>query len=210
MLPTADRRSVVASMTARSGKGLSVNPAKINDLFDILKLACARQFGFNPRQVAAGMRYVGKEGHAKDIVHIFRDAVTHSQIELHSTYVSLREKHGGKQHWTDAEKSHYKRSDAEIDAELAAHQAEIDYTRHSPLYLDHRAHLLAHYSAWPGHIAGGPTPREAARLLIEALAAASDPRLAAFAAHVGSNDPERLAHLLIAPCHLELVADQPT
>jgi hypothetical protein len=181
-----------------------VNPAKINELFDVLRAACARQFGFNPRRVTAAMRFVGKEGHGHDLVYVFRDAGTHSQMVLKGTLVTLREKQGDKPHWTEAEKSHYKSSDAEIDAEIEAKQAELDFTRNCPLYQDHREQLLSHYTDWPGYQAGGPRPGEAARALIVALAEARDPRLAAFAEHMHSNDPEHLAHLLLAPCHHEV------
>jgi hypothetical protein len=189
-------------------KDSPVSPAKIEELFELLRAACARQFRFNPRRVTAGMRYVGKEGHGKDMVHVFRDASTHSQIVLDSTFATLREKHGDKPHWTDAEKARYQHTDAEIDAEIAAKQAEFEYTQNSPLYLDHKAQLLAHYKDWPGYQPGGPNPREAARLLIVALAEANDARLTAFAERMGSNDPEHLAHLLLAPCHLEIEASQ--
>lgn len=181
-----------------------MSPAKINDLFDTLRAACSRQFGFNPRQITTSMRYVGTEGHGKDLVHVFRDAGSHSQIVLKSTYATLRETQGDKPHWTDAEKAHYKLSDAEIDADAAARQAVLEYTRSSPLYVDHREQLLSHYKAWPGYQAGQSNPREAAAALIKALAEAHDARLTAFAEHVGSTDPEHLAHLLLAPCHLEL------
>lgn len=183
-----------------------MSPAKINELFDTLRAACARQFGFNTRQITAGMRYAGTEGHGKDLVHIFRDAGTHSQIVLKNTFATLREKQGDKPHWTEAEKAHYKKTDAEIDAELAAKQAELDFTRNCPLYQDHREQLLSHYKDWPGYQAGGANPREAAKTLLGALADAHDPRLLTFAEHMGSNDPEHLAHLLLAPCHLELEA----
>ena len=182
-----------------------MNPAKLNELFDLLRAACARQFGFNPRRVTAGMRYVGTEGHGKDMVHVFRDAGTHSQIVLASTFATLREKHGEKPHWTDAEKARYKNTDAEIDAEIKAKQDELDFIRNSPLYRDHRAELLSHYKDWPGY-QPGPNPREAARALIAALSEAKDARLVAFAEHIGSQDPEHLAHLILAPCHLELEA----
>ncbi|MFZ4539010.1 hypothetical protein [Propionivibrio sp.] len=183
-----------------------MSPAKINELFDTLRAACARQFGFNPRRITAGMRYVGTEGHGNDLLHIFRDAGTHSQMALKNTFVTLREKHGDKPHWTDAEKTHYKSTDAEIDAEIAAKHAELEYTRNCPLYKDHREQLLSHYKDWPGYQAGRPNPREAARMLVGTLAEAHDPRLAEFAKHMHSNDPEHLAHLLLAPCHIELEA----
>ncbi len=183
-----------------------MSPAKINELFDVLRAACARQFGFNPRRITTGMRYVGTEGHGKNLVHTFRDAGTHSQIVLKGTFASLRETRGDKPHWTDAEKNHYQNTDAEIDAEIAAKQAELDFTRNCPLYQDHREKLLSHYKEWPGYKAGGPNPREAARALIQALAEAHDARLAAFAEHMHADDPEHLAHLLLAPCHLELEA----
>lgn len=152
------------------------------------------------------MRYVGTEGHGKDLVHVFRDAGSHSQITLKNTFATLRETHGDKPHWSEAEKAHYKNTDAEIDAEIAAKQAELDYIRNCPLYRDHREQLLSHYKDWPGYRAGGANPREAARTLIATLADVHDPRLAAFAERMRSNDPEHLAHLLLAPCHLELDA----
>lgn len=183
-----------------------MNPAKIHDLFETLAAACARQFGFNPRRVMAEMRYVGKEGHGHELIQVFRDAGSHSQVALRNTFATLRETHGDKPHWTDAEKARYRNTDAEIDAEAAAKQAELEFTRASALYRDHREQLLSHYKDWPGHKPGGPSPREAARALIVALAAANDPRLAAFAAHMQAEDPERLTHLLLAPCHLELEA----
>lgn len=183
-----------------------MSPAKINELFDTLRAACARQYDFNPRRITSGMRYVGTEGHGKDLVHVFRDAGTHSQIELKNTAVNLREKQGDKPHWSEAEKAHYRNTDAEIDAEIAARQAELDFTRSCQLYLDHRAQLLAHYKNWPGYQAGSANPREAARALLASLAEAHDPRLAAFVERMGSADPEHLAHLLLAPCHLEIEA----
>ena len=183
-----------------------MNPAKTNQLFEIMRDACARQFGFNPRRIAAGIRYFGTEGHGKDLVHVFRATGSHSQIVLKGTYATLREQHGDKPHWTEAEKAHFRSTDAEIDAEIAAKQAELEYTRNSKLYQDHREQLLSHYNDWPGYQADGPHPREAARALVAALAEAHDERLAAFAAHMGTDDPEQLAHLLLVPCHLEIEA----
>lgn len=186
-----------------------MNPAKINSLLDTLKAACSRQFRFNPRRVAAGMRYMKSEGQGVNLVHVFRDSHSHSQIELKMTMATLREVHDAdpaKGHWTEAEKARYRHTDAEIDAEIAAKQAALDYTRQCALYLDHREQLLVHCKGWPGYQAGGPTAREAARTLIAALHAAHDPRLAAFAEAMHTNDAETLAHLLLAPCHLEIEA----
>lgn len=179
---------------------------KTNELFDLLRAACARQFRFNPRRITESMRYVGKEGHGKDLLHVFRDAGTHSQIVLQGTFATLRVTHGDKPHWSEAEQAHYRESDSEIDAKIAARQAEVEFARSSPLYLTHRAQLLAHYKSSPTYVAGGPNPREAARALIDALAAGNDAQLAAFAAHAQSNDPEYLANLLLAPCHVDLEA----
>ena len=178
--------------------------SKTNELFDILRAACARQFRFNPRRVTASMRYVGKEGHGKDLVHVFRDAGTHSQIVLNSTFATLRITHGDKPHWSEAEQAHYRESDAEMDARLAAKQAEVEFTRRSPLYLAHRDALLTHYKNSPTYQAGGPNPREAAKALIADLSAVNDPLLAAYAEHMQSTDSEHLALLLLAPCHFEL------
>lgn len=183
-----------------------MNPAKMNQLFDTLRAACARQFGFNPRRITAEMRYVGTEGHAKDLIHIFRTAGSHSHVALKGTYATLREQHGDKPHWSEAEKAHYKSTDAEIDAEIESKQAELEYTRNCPLYQDYREQLLSHYKDWPGYQADGPHPRQAARTLVDTLAEAHDNRLISFAEHMGTNDPERLAHLLLAPCHLEIEA----
>ena len=186
-----------------------MSPAKTNELLATLRAGCARQFGFNPRRVAAGMRYVGTEGHGKDLVWVFRDSGTHSQMVLKNTFVSLRETRGDKPHWSDAEKAHYQDRDEVIDAEVEAKRIELEFVRGSSLYQDHRLQLLSHYKDWPGYQASGENPREAARTLIDALAAANDARLAAFAEHLGANDPEQLAHLLLAPCHLELEAARP-
>lgn len=177
---------------------------KTTELLDTLKAACARQFGFNPRRVAAEMRYVGTEGHGKDQVHVFRDAGTHSQIALKLNFATLREKQGDKPHWTEAEKAHYRNTDAQIDAELEAKQAELDWTRNSALYRDHRELLLLHYKDWPGYRPGSGNAREAARALLGALSEAQDPRLAEFAAHLHSSDLDHLARILLSPCHLEL------
>jgi len=152
------------------------------------------------------MRYVGKEGHGKDLVHVFRDAGTHSQIVLQGTFAILRITQGDKPHWSEAEQAHYRESDAEMDARIAAKQAEVAFTRNSPLYLTHRDELLSHYKNSPTYVVGSANPREAAKVLIEALAAANDAQLAAFAAHMKVSDPEQLAHLLLAPCHLDLEA----
>lgn len=181
-----------------------MNPAKTKVLLDTLKAACARQFRFNPRRVEAGMRYVGTEGQGAQLVHVFRDSHTHSQIELKLTMATLREHHGEKPHWTEAEKARYQQTDAEIDAEIAENKAQLAFTRSCALYRDHREQLLSHYKGWPGYQAGGPTARETARTLISTLADARDPRLADFAAHMHTSDPEELTHLLLAPCHIEV------
>ena len=181
-----------------------MNPAKINALLDTLKAACSRQFRFNPRRVAAGMRYVGTEGHGANLVHVFRDSHTHSRIELKLTMATLREHHGEKAHWTEAEKTRYRHTDAEIDAEIAAKKAELEFTQSCALYQDHREQLLSRYKDWPTYQAGGPTAREAAKGLIGVLTDAHDPRLAVFAEHMRTNDPDELTHLLLAPCHIEI------
>lgn len=178
--------------------------SKTDERFDLLRAACARQFRFNPRRITASMRYVGKEGHGKDMVHVFRDAGTHSQIVLQGTFATLRITHGDKPHWSEAEQAHYRESDAEMDAKLAAKQAEVEFTRNSPLYLAHRDALLTHYKNSPTYQADGLNPREAARELISRLSAASDPLLTAYAEHMQSTDVEHLAVLLLAPCHFEL------
>ncbi len=185
-----------------------MNPAKVAALLDTLKAACSRQFRFNPRRVAANMRYNGSEGQGANMVHVFRDSHTHSQIELKSTVATLRERHGEKPHWTEAEKAHYRRTDAEIDAELAAKQAALDYARHSTLYRDHREQLLSHYKGWPGYQPEGPTAKEFARSLVTTLTAANDARLGEFSAQLHTSDAEELAHWLLAPCHLEVEAER--
>lgn len=186
-----------------------MNQTKINALLDTLKAACSRQFRFNPRRVAAGMRYMSTEGQGANLIHVFRDSHSHSQIELKGTIATLREHRGDDQHkphWTDAEKARYRHTDAEIDAEIAAKKAEVNYTRTSALYQDHRETLLSRYKDWPTHQPGGPTAREVARALLTTLANAQDPRLAEFAAHMHTEDVEALTHLLLAPCHLEIEA----
>ena len=152
------------------------------------------------------MSYVGKEGYGKDVLHVFRDAGTHSQLVLKGTFATLRITHGEKPHWSEAEQEHYRESDAEMDAKIAAKQAEVEFTRHCPLYLAHRAELLTHYKTSPTYVAGGPNPREGAKALLARLAEATDPLLPAFAEHMKSEDIGQLAGLLLAPWHCELVA----
>lgn len=184
-----------------------MNQAKISQHFDAMFAACVRQFAFNPRRITAGIRYVGTEGHGKDMVYIFRTG-RHSQIALKGTYVTLREQHGEKPHWTDVERAWYKSTDAEIDAEIAAKQAELEYTRNSRLYQEHRELLLSYHSDWPGYQAGRPNPRAAAKALIEDLSNAHDERLSPFSEHIGTDGPEHLVHLLLASCHLEIEASK--
>ncbi len=184
-----------------------MNPAKITALLETLQAACARQFRFNPRRVAASMRYVSTEGHAPNLVHIFRDSHSHSQIELKVTMATLREHKGDdthKTHWDEAEKARYRHTDAEIDVEIAEKKAAFDFTRVSALYLDHREFLLSHNKNWPTYQVGKPTAKEAARALIGELTTANDLRLAEFAARMKTNDVEELAHALLAPCHAEV------
>lgn len=186
-----------------------MNPAKTNLLLETLTAACTRQFMFNPRRVAAGMRYVGTEGHGAKLIHVFRDSHTHSQIELKSTLAMLREQVASattKGHWTDAEKARYRHTDTQIDAEIAEKRAALEYTQQSALYLDHREQLLRHCKGWPTYAPGAPTARDVARGLIASLSAAQDARLAAFAERMHTDDTEELAHLLLAPCHLEIEA----
>jgi hypothetical protein len=177
--------------------------AKTDELFALLPSACARQFRFNPRRITANMCYTGKEGHGKGLVHVFRDASTHSQIILQGIFAILRIMHGDKPPWSEAQQEHYRESDTEMEAKIAAKQAEFELPRNSLLYRMHCAELLSHYKNSPTHVVGGANPREAAKALIEALAAANDPQLAAFALHMKANDPEHLAQLLLAPRHFD-------
>jgi hypothetical protein len=188
------------------GKGAEMSNSKEEALFETMRAACARQFGFNPLRVTAEIRYLGKEGHGKDQVHVFRDSKTHSQIVLKNNFATLRETHGDKPHWSEAEKAHYKETDAEIDAQNQQRQADLEYARQSPLYLEHREQLLSHYKASSYYKAGSTPPRDAAKALISVLADAHDARLASFVKHYGSNDVEHLAHHLLSPCHLEFEA----
>ncbi len=183
-----------------------MNPAKINALLDTLKAACSRQFRFNPRRVEERMRYKGAEGSGTNLVHVFRDTHTHSQIELKVTMATLRMHHGEKAHWTEAEMARYRHTDAQIDAEIATKLAELEFTRNCALYQDHREQLLSHYKDWPSYQVGCSTAREAARVLISALTEAHDARLADFAAQMKTADVEELTHLLLAPCHIEVEA----
>ncbi len=182
--------------------------SKTNELFDVLRAACARQFNFNPRRITEDMRYVGKETQGKEILHVFRDVNTHSQMVLRNTFVTLRETEGDKPHWNEAEKARYKHSDAEMDAEVAAKQAEIAYTRSSPFYLAHKEHLLSHYKDSPAYQVGMPSMHAAAKTLIATLSETQDAGLAAFAAQTLDQSPEHLTHLLLAACHVDIEANK--
>lgn len=182
--------------------------SKANELLDVLRAACARQFSFNPRRITADMRYVGKEAQGKEILHVFRDVSTHSQIVLRGTFATLRETEGDKPHWNEAERARYQHSNAEMDAEVAAKQAELNYTRSSPCYLAHKEHLLSHYKGSPAYQAGMPSMHVAARTLIATLSQAQDTGLSAFSAHTISQTPEHLTQLLLAACHLDIEANQ--
>lgn len=186
-----------------------MSPAKMNALMETLKQACVRQFRFNPRRITQDMRYKGTEGQGNNLVHVFKDIHTHSLIELKGTMAYLRELHGDTPHWDEAEKMRYCHTDAEIDAELAEKQAELEFTQASALYQDHREELLSHYKDWPGYQEGKPSAREAARALISSLTDAHDARLSEFATRMKTNDVEHLSHLLLAPCHIEREARAP-
>jgi hypothetical protein len=186
-----------------------MSPAKMNALMDTLKQTCARQFRFNPRRVLADMRYKGTEGLGNNLVHVFKDVHTHSQIELKGTMANLREQYGDSQHWNEAEIKRYCHTDAEIDAEIAEKQAELEFTRTCALYQDHREQLLSHYKDWPTYQEGKPSAREAARALIGTLSEAGDQRLSEFANRMHTSDMDTLSHLLLAPCHIEREARAP-
>lgn len=186
-----------------------MSPAKINALMDTLKLACSRQFRFNPRRITQDMRYKGTEGLGNNLVHVFKDIHSHSLIELKGSMAYLRELHGDTPHWDEAEKMRYCHSDAEIDAEIAAKQAELEFTKTSALYQDHREELLSHYKDWPSYQEGKPSAREAAKTLISSLSETQDPRLGEFATRMKTSDVETLSHLLLAPCHIEREARAP-
>lgn len=182
--------------------------SKTNELFDVLRAACARQFNFNPRRITEDMRYVGKEMQGKEILHVFRDVNTHSQMVLRNTFVTLRETEGDKPHWNEAEKARYKHTDAEMDAEVAAKQAELNYTRSSPFYLAHREHLLSHYKGSPAYQADMPSMHAAVKTLIATLSETQDAGLATFTAQTLDQTPEHLTHLLLAACHIDIEANR--
>ncbi len=184
-----------------------MNPKKIAALMETLILTCSRQFRFNPRRVSADMRYKGTQGEGKNLVHVFKDIHTHSQIDLDSRSMAiLREQHGETPHWDDAEKKRYCQTDAEIDAELAAKQAQLALAKTSSLYQDHREHWLSLFKGSPHYQEGRPTAREAVSAQVEQLSEAKDPRLVEFATQMQTNDRDQLAHLLLALCNLERAA----
>lgn len=186
-----------------------MSPAKINALLESLKLSCNRQFRFNPRRIAANMRYKGSEGLGNNLVHVFKDLHSHSQIELKGSMATLRGQYAETPHWDEAEIKYYCHTDAEIDAEIAAKQAELDFTLSSALYQDHREHLLSHYKDSPNYQEGRPSARDAARTLINSLSDAQDARLSVFATRMQTSDLDQLSHLLLAPCHIERAAYAP-
>src|SRR5260221_8774205 len=52
-------------------KDRHMNPAKINALLDVMKAACQRQFRFNPRRVAAGVRHMKNKSQRASLTHVF-------------------------------------------------------------------------------------------------------------------------------------------
>jgi len=183
-----------------------MSPAKLNALMESLTLSCTRQFRFNPRRIAADMRYKGTEGLGNHLVHVFKDIHSHSLIELKGSMATLRTQYGETPHWDEAEIKRYCDTDEQIDAEIAAKQAELEFTRTSALYQDHREQLLSHYKDSPNYQAGMPSARDAARQLMTHLSEANDARLSVFAEHMKTNDLDALSHLLLAPCHIERAA----
>jgi hypothetical protein len=183
-----------------------MSPAKINALLESLKQSCIRQFRFNPRRIEADMRYKGTEGLGNNLVHVFKDIHTHSLIELKGSMATLREQYGESPHWNEAEIQRYCNTDAEIDAEIAEKQAELEFTRTSALYQDYREQLLSHYKDSPHYQEGRPSARDAAKALLSTLSEAQDPRLSLFSTRMKTNDLDQLSHLLLAPCHIERAA----
>ncbi|MFZ6747895.1 hypothetical protein [Undibacterium sp. Ren11W] len=183
-----------------------MSPAKIHALLESLKLSCIRQFRFNPRRIEADMRYKGTEGLGNNLVHVFKDVHSHSLIELKGSMATLREQYGESPHWNEDEIKRYCNTDAEIDAEIAAKQAELEFTRSSALYQDYREQLLSHYKDSPHYQEGRPSARDAAKALLSSLSDAQDPRLSLFSSHMKTNDLDQLSHLLLAPCHIERAA----
>lgn len=184
-----------------------MNPKKIAALMDTLVLTCSRQFRFNPRRVAADMRYKGTQGEGKHLVHVFKDIHTQSQIDLDSRSMAiLREQHGETPHWDDAEKMRYCQTDAEMDAEAAAKQAKLEASKNSVLFQDYREHLLSHFKGSPQYQEGRASAKDVARELMRMLSEKNDVRLAAFALQMQTQDLDQLAHFLLAPCHLERAA----
>lgn len=153
--------------------------AKTTQPFDLPRAACGRQFRFNPRRITGSMGHLGKKGHGKNLLHVFRDAEMHSPIVLQGTFAPLRITRGEKPHWREPEQAHYRESDAEMDAANAPRQAAVEFARNSPPplahraeLLAHRAELLAHHGNSPAYVGGSANPREAARPLIATLLAA--------------------------------------
>jgi hypothetical protein len=174
-----------------------------DDLFRMLREACQAQFGFNPTQVSAGMRYMGPHGKSR---YRFRDTGTHSEVILDAAKreATLVKENEGRDYWDDAEMAYYRQSDAEIRSARDGEETKALAARTSPLFLKHAAYLRTLFRDHPSYQDGGPTPMEGAKQLIQAALDAGDPDVQSFAGAIGTRDANSLTHWLLHPVSEEL------
>lgn len=172
----------------------------VNALFEILITACATQFGFNPKQVSAGMRYLGAAPGGK---HLFRDSSTHSQILLKPSTgeAKLVKRSCGESYWDDAELALYQKTDTELATDEQNEATRLKTLRESAFFLRHAEYLRSLFQGHPAYSATNPTPFDGAVALTKAALAAGDPDAAtlATALAVSSHEAEKLGSWLLDP-----------
>ena len=178
-----------------------------NELFEMLRTACQEQFGFNPTQVSAGMRYMGPLSSKE---HRFRDTGTHSQIilQVDTGKARLLKKYEGQDYWDEAELAEYRKSDAQVKAERDLEEARTKAAAASAFFLTHAPYLRSLYRDHPEYKEENPSPWDGAELLLQKALRDGDPDAQAFADAMGTRKVNELAGRLLDPIGDEHQAEE--
>jgi len=177
-----------------------------NELFEMLRTACREQFGFNPSQVSAGMRYMGPHNSKE---HRFRDTGTHSQIilQVDTGKARLVKKYEGQVYWDEAELAQYRKSDAQVKAEQDLEDARTKAAAASAFFLKHAPYLRSLYRGHPEYKEENPNPWDGAEVLLQKALRDGDPDALAFAEAMGTRKVNELAGRLLDPIGDEHMAE---
>lgn len=168
-----------------------------SELFEILKEACAKQFGFASDRVLNDLQYMGIMPGDR---HGFRDMRSHLEIHLSldpSDVILFGLPGQSEPGWPEDMRKAYCKTDDQLEADHVAWEANIRLSLQSPLWATYGAYIRSLIPEHPTYVPRGLEPQLGAYNLITELVDQADPDVQTFSERMGTTDVQELSFYLL-------------